>query len=199
MSSQCEKLALLIMAALLNLARLNSVIRKNTQYCCILNKVMILSWKRGNLTMLKLDRKKIIATIQDEISNFPKARYYHRLHVALYALKTGSCYKAASVYGHSPHSIYNWLHRIEANGLLGLQKSARQGRSPRLAIQETILHADLSRPPKEFGYNQSAWTGQLLSHHLKNTHLISLGTRQCQNILKRFRSNSQNSKRKEIS
>ena len=59
---------------------------------------MILSWKRGNLTMLKLDRKKIIAAIQDEISNFPKARYYHRLHVALYALKTGSCYKAASVY-----------------------------------------------------------------------------------------------------
>ena len=148
--------------------------------------------------MLNLDRKNIIAVIQDEISRFPKARYYHRLHVALYALKTGSCYKAASVYGHSPHSIYNWLHRLEENGLAGLQKSARQGRSPRLAMQEITSRADLSRSPKEFNYTQNVWTGKLLSEHLKSMHSISLHTRQCQNILKRFRSNSQNSKNSKI-
>ena len=45
------------------------------------------------LKVLNLDSEKIIAAIQDEISLSPKARYYHRLHVALYALKTGSCYK----------------------------------------------------------------------------------------------------------
>ena len=144
--------------------------------------------------MLNLDIKKIITTIQDEMSRSPKDRYYHRLHVVLYALKTGSYYKAASVYGHSTQSIYNWLHRLEAEGLTGLQKSARQGRSPRLAAQEITLRADLSRSPKEFNYAQDVWTGKLLSEHLKNMHSISLHTRQCQNILKRFRSNSQNSK-----
>lgn len=148
--------------------------------------------------MLNLDNKKIITAIQDEISHFPKARYYHRLHVALYALKTGNYYKAASVYGHSAQSVYNWLHRLEAEGLAGLQKSARQGRSPRLATQEITLRADLSRSPKEFNYTQDVWTGKLLSEHLKNMHSISLHTRQCQNILKRFRSNSQNSKERKI-
>ena len=87
---------------------------------------------------------------------------------------------------------------IETSGLAGLQKSARQGRSFRSAAQEMILRADLPRSPKEFGYAQSAWTGKLLSEHLKNMHSISLHTRQCQNILKRFRSNSQNSKNSKI-
>jgi len=146
-----------------------------------------------------LDSKKIIAAIQDEISRFPKARYYHRLHVALYALKTDSCYKAASVYGHSTQSVYNWLHRLEINGLAGLQKSARQGRSLRLdPAQEIILRMDLSCSPKKFGYAQNVWTGKLLSHRLKNSYSVSLHTRQCQNILKRFRSNSQNSKERKI-
>ena len=141
--------------------------------------------------MLNLDRKNIIAAIQDEISHFPKARYYHRLHVALYALKTGSCYKAASVYGHSTQSVYNWLHRLETDGLSGLQKSARQGRSLRLEpMQEITLHMNLSCSPRKFGYAQDVWTGKLLSHYLKNNYSVSLHTRQCQNILKRFRSNS---------
>ena len=141
------------------------------------------------------DIEKIIDAIQDEISHSPKARYYHRLHVALYALKTGSCYKAASVYGHSPHSVYNWLHRLEAKGLAGLQKSARQGCSPRLnSAQETSLRWSLSFPPKKLGYTQNVWTGKFLSHFLKTRYSVSLCTRQCQNILRRFRSNPQNSK-----
>ena len=147
------------------------------------------------LKVPNLDKEKIIAAIQDEISSFPKARYYHRLHVALYALKTGSCYKAASVYGHSHQSVYNWLHRLETDGLAGLQKSARQGRSLKLSeMQEIILHMNLSSSPRGFGYAKDVWTGKLLSHYLKKEYHVSLLTRQCQNILKRFRSNAQNSK-----
>ena len=149
----------------------------------------------NRLKALNLDSENIIATIQDEISCSPKARYYHRLHVALYALKTGSCYKAASVYGHSPQSVYNWLHRLNTMGLAGLQKSARQGRSLRLdPAGETVLRMNLAYSPREFGYAKDVWTGKLLSHYLKNDFSVSLHIRQCQNILKRFRSNSQNSK-----
>ena len=145
------------------------------------------------------DSEKIITAIQDEIACSPKARYYHRLHVVLYALKTGSCYKAASVYGHSLHSVYNWLHRLKAAGLAGLQESTRQGRSARLdPAQEISLHMNLSCSPRELGYAQDVWTGKLLSYFLKNNYSISLHTRQCQNILKRFRSNSQNSKERKI-
>ena len=136
-----------------------------------------------------LDKEKIIAVIQDEISCSPKARYYHRLHVVLYALKTGSCYKAASVYGHSHQSVYNWLHRFKANGLPGLQKSARQGRSLKLSeMQEVLVRMDLAHSPKELGYDQDVWTGKLLSHRLKNEYHVFLLTRQCQNILRKFKS-----------
>ena len=136
-----------------------------------------------------LDKEKIIAAIQDEISCSPKARYYHRLHVALYALKTGSCYKAASVYGHSHQSVYNWLHRLNEMGLAGLQKSARQGRSLKLSAMQTIrVHMDLAYSPKDLEYDQDVWTGKLLSHHLKNKYHVSLLTRQCQNILSKKKS-----------
>jgi hypothetical protein len=56
------------------------------------------------------DVETYIAAIQDEISRTPEGRYYHRLHVALHALKTGNCYEAARIYDHSPHNVYNWVH-----------------------------------------------------------------------------------------
>jgi len=54
-----------------------------------------------------VDVETFIAAIQDEISRTPEGRYYHRLHVALHALKTGDYYGTAHIFNHSPHSVYN--------------------------------------------------------------------------------------------
>ena len=128
-----------------------------------------------------------IAAIQDEISRTRKGRYYHRLHVILHALKTGDCYEAARIYGHSPCGVYNWIHRLTRTGLAGLSERDRPGRPRRLSpSQEQKLYKDLLLSPRKLGYNQNIWDGPLLSYHLKERYSVHLRVRQCQNVLHRL-------------
>lgn len=82
------------------------------------------------------DAEIFVAAIEDEISRSPVGRYFHRLHVALHALKTGDCYETARIYGHSPHSVYNWIHRLTTKGLAGLQEEKRPGRPKKLSASQ---------------------------------------------------------------
>lgn len=133
------------------------------------------------------DVETFIAAIQDEISRTPEGRYYHRLHVVLHALKTGSCYEAARIYDHSPHSVYNWIHSLTTKGLAGLWEGKRPGRPSRLSSsQEQKLCKNLLLSPREFGYNQNIWDSPLLSYHLEKQFSIHLRIRQCQNLFHRL-------------
>ncbi len=128
-----------------------------------------------------------IAAIEDEISHTAERRYYHRLHVVLHALKTGNCYEAARIYTHSPHSVYNWVHRLATHGLAGLLEGKRPGRPRRLSpSQEQRLSEDLLLSPREFGYDQNIWDGPLLSHHVEKQFGVHLHVRQCQNLFHRL-------------
>lgn len=129
------------------------------------------------------DVETFIAAIEDEISHAPEGRYYHRLHVALHALKTGNYYESARIYSHSPNSIYNWINRLLEKGLAGLREGKRPGRPRRLSSsQERELRKDLLLSPREFGYDQNIWDGPLLSYHLEKRFSIRLQVRQCQNL-----------------
>lgn len=133
------------------------------------------------------DVETFIAAIQDEISRTPKGRYYHRLYVALHALKTGNPYEAARIYDHSPHSVYNWIHRLTTGGLAGLQEGKRPGRPRSLSpSQEQKLCKQLLLSPREFGYDQNVWDGPLLSYHLEKSFSVRLQVRQCQNLFHRL-------------
>ena len=124
-----------------------------------------------------------IAAIQDEIPHTQEGRYYHRLHVVLHTLKTGSCYQSARIYEHSPRSVYNWLHRLITKGLTGLWEGERSGRPSKLSsVQQKKLRRHILLSPREFGYNQNIWDGPLLSHHMEKHFSIHLGVRQCQNL-----------------
>jgi len=129
------------------------------------------------------DIETFIAAIQDEISRTRKGRYYHRLHVVLHALKGDNCYEAARIYGHSPHSVYNWIHRLITRGLAGLQERERPGRPGRLSpLQQEELRKHLLLSPREFGYDRNIWDGPLLSYHLEKRFSVHLRVRQCQNL-----------------
>ncbi len=133
------------------------------------------------------DVETFIAAIQDEISRTPESIYYHRLHVVLHALKTGSPYEAARIYEHSPRSVYNWVHRLSTSGLAGLSEGERPGRPRRLSLsQEQKLYKDLLLSPRELGYSQNIWDGPLLSYHLEKQYRVHLRVRQCQNVLHRL-------------
>jgi DNA-binding CsgD family transcriptional regulator len=52
--------------------------------------------------------------------------------------------------------------------------------------QRACLRAEVARPPEKFGYSGAAWSGELLSRHLRNRHGIELGARQCRRLLRAF-------------
>ncbi len=133
------------------------------------------------------DVETFIAAIEDEISHTSDGRYFHRLHVALHALKTGDCYESARIYNHSPVSVYNWVHRLVERGLAGLEEGSRPGRPGKLSeAQQARLRKDLMLSPREFGYDQNIWDGPLLSYHLEKKYGVRLRVRQCQNLFHRL-------------
>lgn len=56
--------------------------------------------------------------------------------------------------------------------------------SGRLSVlQRTRVRTDVAQPPGSFGYSEGGWTGALLSRHLRDSHRIALGERQCRRLL----------------
>jgi len=143
------------------------------------------------------DVETFIAAIQDEISRTGEGRYYHRLHVVLHALKETSCYEAARIYGHSPRSVYNWIHRLITKGLGGLREEEHPGRPSKLSpSQQEELRKHLLLSPREFAYDQNIWDGPLLSYHLEKHFSVHLRVRQCQNLFHRLGFTLQRPRRK---
>jgi len=121
------------------------------------------------------------AAIQDEISRTPEGRYFHRLHAVLHVLDGASSSDAARLYGDSPRAVEYWVQRLTSKGLSGLLDGNHPGRPTRLSANDLAdLRKDISRNPRELGYDQNLWDGLLLSHHLIQKYSISLGLRQCQ-------------------
>lgn len=137
------------------------------------------------------------AAIQDEISRTPEGRYFHRLHAVLQVLDGVSSYDTARLYGDSPRAIEYWVQRLTSKGLSGLLDGNHPGRPARLSAKELAkLRKDISRSPRELGYNQNLWDGLLLSHHLTQKYSISLSVRQCQRIFHQLGFSLQRPRRK---
>jgi transposase len=139
------------------------------------------------------------AAIQDEISRTPEGRYFHRLHAVLHVLDGASSHETARLYGDSPRAIEYWVQRLTSKGLCGLLDGHHPGRPARLAARElATLRKDISRSPRELGYNQNLWDGLLLSHHLTRKYSISLSVRQCQRLFHQLGFSLQRPRRKAI-
>jgi len=83
--------------------------------------------------------------------------------------------------------VQRWVNRFEERGFAGLREGERPGRPRRLgARQWQRLGADLRRSPREFGFAQTLWDGQLLSEHLRRHYAIKLGVRQCQRLFRQL-------------
>jgi transposase len=71
------------------------------------------------------------------------------------------------------------------------------GRPTRLSANDLAdLRKDISRNPRELGYDQNLWDGLLLSHHLIQKYSISLGIRQCQRLFHQLGFSLQRPRRK---
>jgi transposase len=143
------------------------------------------------------DAETFIAAIQDEISHTPEGRYFHRLHAVLHVLDGASSSDTARLYGDSPRAVEYWVQRLTSKGLSGLLDGNHPGRPTRLSVNNLAdLRKDISRNPRDLGYDQNLWDGLLLSHHLIQKYSISLGIRQCQRLFHQLGFSLQRPRRK---
>jgi len=137
------------------------------------------------------------AAIQDEISHTPEGRYFHRLHAVLHVLDGASSHDTARLYRDSPRAIEYWVNRLISQGLTGLLEGNHPGRPARLSVKDLLkLRNEISRTPRELGYDQNLWDGLLLSHHLTQKYSISLSVRQCQRLFHQLGFSLQRPRRK---
>ena len=131
------------------------------------------------------DRDIMSIAIQQEISRSEEARYDHRLHGVLLVSNGLSCYKVGELFGQHSTTIQRWVHSFEKDGFAGLADFERPGRPKRLTVEQwEAMSQDLRTHPRELGYQQNLWDGKLLSHHLRKSYEVNLGTRQCQRIFR---------------
>jgi transposase len=71
-------------------------------------------------------------------------------------------------YGIPQSTVYSWLDRFEERPLAdALYDDDRPGRPPKLDAEErAALAAHLGDPPGEFGFDEPAWTPELLREHV---------------------------------
>jgi len=122
--------------------------------------------------------------IRHTLSATSQGRFFLRLNIVLLASQDIPINTLSSVYQISSTTIQRWIHKLNAGGIDGLRELPGRGRRAGLSIEERgRLYDDLGRSPRDLGYDQSKWTGQLLSCHLEKAFGVRLRSRQCQNIL----------------
>jgi transposase len=139
----------------------------------------------------------LIPEIQAEISHDQDGRCMHRLHVVLFVLKGSNCTQAAEFFGDAARTIQYWMHRLISNGLAGLKDKPHPGRQPQLSSSQLEqLRYEVSRSPRDIGYEQNIWTGALLSYHLSANYAVRIDVRQCQRLFHKLGFSLQRPRRK---
>lgn len=93
----------------------------------------------------------------------------------------------AQLFGFSRMSLTRWVHRLNREGLAGLQDRPRPGRPTQLTTRvRQQLQRDLENPPERFGLPRVVWDGPTLAAHLRRRFGIHVQARQAQNWLHRL-------------
>jgi transposase len=125
--------------------------------------------------------------IRQEIERNDESRYDHRLHGLLLVANGMSARQAALWLSESERTVQRWVNRFEQIGFAGLQEGERPGRPRRLSEEHwQRLEHDLRRTPREFGFAQTLWDGNLLAEHLRRRYHVKLGVRQCQRLFRQL-------------
>lgn len=121
--------------------------------------------------------------LKNEILQSKEARYNHKLHGLLLICRGYTSYDVAEVFGQNATTMQRWVKSFEKSGFSALEDGNRTGRPQRLEpSQLNKIDAVLRKSPRDLGYEQNLWDGQLLAHFIKQTFKIDLGSRQCQRL-----------------
>ena len=121
------------------------------------------------------------------VEKFPGAWLGLRIAVMILLLDGYRPTFLAELFGLSRMTLTRWVHRLNREGLAGLQEKPRAGRptqlTPRLRRQ---LSGHLKQSPERYGLPRVVWDGPTLVAHLRQHFGIHLKVRQAQNWLHRL-------------
>jgi transposase len=109
-----------------------------------------------------------------------------KLYAILQLTRGYSSRALAEFFGVSFKQICNWADRFDAEGVKGLHIKPGRGPTSRLTAEQMIqLKADLSKSPKEFGYNSDRWSGILTGEHIRKTYKIEYKAAAIYNLMRK--------------
>lgn len=133
------------------------------------------------------DADVMVLGLQGEIRRSEESRYDHRLHGTLLVAQGMTCAEVARLLGDAPHTVVNWVHNFERDGLAGLMEGERMGRPTCLSeSQLEEVQRVLRGSPEDEGLTGHLWDGKTLSAYLEKRYGVELGVRQCQRLFRQF-------------
>ena len=85
--------------------------------------------------------------------------------------------------GESIGTINNWIKTADEKGFDALTPTSPPGRNSRLTEEQlSMLYKAVSSSAEDYGFR--VWDGKSVSAYIEQQFNVSLGVRQCQNILK---------------
>lgn len=116
-----------------------------------------------------------VDSLLESLEETDSAKATKRLMIAL-AYKDGVPVDTLSArYGLSRSTVYSWLDRFECRSIeSAIQDDSRPGRPPKLDdTQQASVRNALNGAPTECGYEQSAWTPELLQRYIEREYGVS--------------------------
>ncbi len=114
------------------------------------------------------------------------AKFIHRLYGLLLMIdnENNNCENVASLFNNSSRTVSNWVHKINENNNIDILKDKKKpGRKTRLNTEQLdFIKESLIKHPSELGLNANIWSGEILSHFIKEQFGIELKVRQCQRL-----------------
>jgi transposase len=122
------------------------------------------------------------------------SRLYQRALAVLLLDEGQSAEEIATALRVSRQSVYNWACRFQQRASLSLVErltdGARTGRPLTVkGVVDPLIDAVIDSDPRDFGYNSTVWTAQLLRHYLREQHQQEVSLRSIGYSLVRLRIN----------
>jgi len=136
--------------------------------------------RKLQITRSSPDHDNLVKLYKKERNHKLKERY----HALFLMLEFKNCSIVAELMKKSRKTIQTWVKLFNEEGLEGMVSNTPPGRPSRLSEeQEEQLREDISKHPRELGYEFSNWEGKNVSHHIEKVFDVEIGVRQVQRIL----------------
>ncbi len=117
-----------------------------------------------------------------------EARFQHRLHVVMAVIGGCSSREIANIFDDSQRAVQMWVRAYRIDGIRGLEEAERKGRSARLSPEDIdeLMHVT-ALPSETCRCQRKMWNGKMLSEYIFERYGITLGLRQCERYLRKFK------------